>query len=295
MKTWEQRIDIPDGKKATYQQRPNGRYFKLTAQPIKQQILPDVTLDILGYNGITPGPLIIIKQGEMVYLKVENKLDKPTALHVHGLSKPNSQDGMPEIEPTPKLKPGESYTYKFLAWQPGTFFYHSSDPHQEADGLIGAFIVLPNEAYTLPNHDYLLFIQQWEIEQPTFGVVTPGTYRPKNFNRNPNFFTINGKCFPSTTPLETKFGELIRIRMINNSNQSHTMHIHGHDFRVVAEDAFNRDGKWKDTINLPSGKRFDIEFLANNYGIWPVNGTKPFHKTNNGQSPGGMLTRLKYK
>lgn len=48
------------------------------------------------------------------------------------------------------------------------------------------------------------------------------------------------------------------------------------------------------SINVASGKRFDIEFAADNPGIWPVNGTKPFHKKNNGVSPGGMLTHLKY-
>lgn len=65
----------------------------------------------MGYNGITPGPLIILKQGEVAFIEVENQLDEPTALHVHGLSKPNSQDGKPEIEPTPKIEPGKSFTY----------------------------------------------------------------------------------------------------------------------------------------------------------------------------------------
>jgi FtsP/CotA-like multicopper oxidase with cupredoxin domain len=294
MNLWEKRLKVPDGKKAAYKLLENARYFKLTTQPIKQDILSEITIDGLGYNGITPGPLIILKQGEVVLIEVENRMDEPTALHVHGLSKPNSQDGMPAIEPTPKIKPGESFTYKFVAWQSGTFFYHSSDPRQESHGLIGAFVVLPNEVYQVPNYDYVLFVQQWEIEQPELGVVKPGVYKPKNFNRNPNFFTINGKAFPETTPLETRFGELVRMRFINNSNQSHTMHIHGHDFRVVGEDGFLRKGKMMDTINVASGKRFDIELLANNPGVWPVNGTKPFHKTNNGVSPGGMLTRLKY-
>ena len=294
MNLWEKRMKMPDGKKAMYKNFENVRHFKLTAQPISQKILKDITLNAIGYNGTTPGPLMIVKQGELVSLEVENRLDEPTALHVHGLSKPNSQDGMPEIEPTPKIKPGESYTYKFFAWQSGTFFYHSSTPKQESNGLIGAFVVLPNEFYQVPNHDYVLLLQQWEIDQPELGKITPGTYKPKNFNRNPNFFTINGKAFPMTTPLLTRLGEVIRVRLINNSNQSHTMHIHGHDFKIIGEDAFLRNGKMLDTINVASGKRFDLELIANNPGIWPVNGTKPFHKTNNGVSPGGMLTKLKY-
>jgi manganese oxidase len=47
-----------------------------------------------------------------------------------------------------------------------------------------------------------------------------------------------------------------------------------------------KQGKMMDTINVAFGKRLDVD-ATNNPGIWSVNGTKPFHKTNNG---GGMLT-----
>ncbi len=50
-----------------------------------------------------------------------------------------------------------------------------------------------------------------------------------------------------------------------------------------------------DTIDIASGRRIDIEFISNNIGIWPVNGTKTFHQSNNGESPGGMISRLVYK
>jgi hypothetical protein len=58
---WESRIEVPDGKIAKYQQGYNARYFKLAAQPIKHNILSDVTIKALGYNESTPRPLIIIK------------------------------------------------------------------------------------------------------------------------------------------------------------------------------------------------------------------------------------------
>jgi len=80
---------------------------------------PDMGIDALGYNGVTPGPLIVMKQGEWIYLTVENRMEEPTALHIHGLSKPNSQDGVPEITPaTPTINPGEAYTYKFFVDKP---------------------------------------------------------------------------------------------------------------------------------------------------------------------------------
>lgn len=299
MDSWENRLISPDVPFAKYSLINNTRHFHLVAEHIKHSILENIIIDSMGYNGSTPGPVIVIKQGEWISLTVENRLDKPTALHVHGLSKPNSQDGAPDIEPsTPKIMPGESFTYRFLAWQAGTFFYHSTMEQQTAQGLVGAFIVLPEEGNIMntqiPCMDYILLLQQWEIPQPELGKVYPGIYKPNKFDRNSNFFTINGKAFPYTSPLYTTYGEKIRMRFINKSSNSHSMHIHGHDFTVVAVDGFPRK-EFDDTINVASGRRIDIEFLSNNPGIWPVNGTKTFHQSNNGESPGGMITRLIYR
>jgi len=241
-----------------------------------------------------------MKQGEWIYLTVENRLNESTALHVHGLSKPNSQDGVPEITPaTPSIEPGKSYTYKFNCWQSGTFFYHSSNVFQVAQGLIGAFIVLPKTEYssshTIPDRDYILLIQQWEIPQPELGKVFPGTYKPNKFDRHPNFFTINGKSFPFTSPLYFRKGEKIRLRFITKASESHSMHLHGHDWQVISEDGFQRPGYWDDTTHLASSKRIDVALDANNPGVWPLNGTKTFHQTNNGVAPGGMITKVIYK
>jgi manganese oxidase len=63
---------------------------------------------------------------------------------------------------------------------------------------------------------------------------------------------------------------------------------------VVAEDGFSRPGFMQDTISVESGKRWEVDLIANNPGIWPINGTKSFHQTNNGEEPGGMITRFIY-
>jgi manganese oxidase len=290
---WENRLFYPDGKFAKYKKVNNGRYFKIKAMKVKHPILPEITIDGLGYNGVTPGPLLVVKQGEWVYIEVENHFDEKTSLHVHGLSKPNSQDGMPDIEPTPWIKPGESYTYRFNAWQSGTFFYHSGNPLHISKGMMGGFIVLPQDMSSMPDRDYTIIMQQWELPQPKKGEIKPGTYKPEKFDVQPNFFTFNGKAYPETTALKTKYGEHVKIRLINKSNAAHSIHIHGHDFKLSEVDGFPRN-EFQDTLNVPSGQRCTIDLLANNPGRWPINGTKTFHQTNNGVTPGGMITKLEY-
>jgi FtsP/CotA-like multicopper oxidase with cupredoxin domain len=70
----------------------------------------------------------------------------------------------------------------------GTFFYHSTMEQQTAQGLIGAFIVLPRNNTHILYRDYILLLQPWDISQPKLGEVYPGLYKTNKFNRNPNFF-----------------------------------------------------------------------------------------------------------
>jgi len=69
---WENRVEAPDMQIANYKHICNIRHFHLIAEPIKHNILSNLTIEALGYNGTTPGPLIIVKQGEWIYLTVEN-------------------------------------------------------------------------------------------------------------------------------------------------------------------------------------------------------------------------------
>jgi FtsP/CotA-like multicopper oxidase with cupredoxin domain len=66
-------------------------------------------------------------------------------------------------------------------------------------------------------------------------------YHPHNnreftmmLGRTAGYFTINGKAFPATTSWTVKEGDLVRVRIVNISNLTHPMHLHGQDFKVVA-------------------------------------------------------------
>ena len=51
----------------------------------------------------------------------------------------------------------------------------------------------------------------------------------------------------------------------------------------------------KNTILVASGETWDIEFTANNPGIWPLHCHIPHHTSNNGcDKTGGMFTTIRY-
>lgn len=108
----------------------------------------------------------------------------------------------------------------------------------------------------------------------------------------PNFFTINGRSYPATEPIEVKAGERVLLRLVNAGQLEHPLHLHGTAFRVVARDGHpTRDRGLRDTITLASGERADIAFKLPP-GKWAFHCHIGHHLTNDGEGPGGLMTVL---
>ncbi|MEO5809869.1 MAG: copper resistance system multicopper oxidase, partial [Sphingomicrobium sp.] len=95
-------------------------------------------------NGTVPAPLIRLKQGQTVRLRVTNTLDEDSSIHWHGLLVPFAMDGVPGIS-FPGIKPGATFDYEFPVIQAGTYWYHSHSGMQEQDGLHGPIVIDPAE------------------------------------------------------------------------------------------------------------------------------------------------------
>lgn len=92
-------------------------------------------------NGLLPGPVLRLREGERVSLRVTNRLPKMTTIHWHGLVLPAAMDGVPGIS-FPGIAPGETFTYRFTLRQSGTYWYHAHTLHEQT-GRYGALIVEP--------------------------------------------------------------------------------------------------------------------------------------------------------
>ncbi|MDY3367951.1 copper oxidase [Zhenhengia yiwuensis] len=279
------------------------KYFTLIAEEIVWELVDGIFVKAWGYNGSTPGPTIRVFPGDRVCIRVINHLPERTSVHWHGLEVPNIMDGVPPIEPSPYIEPGEYFDYTFtINNPPGTYMYHShvNVSIQDNAGLLGGLIV---EDLRMQNRkkykDYLCLLQEWAIGALPWGDLTKGTYDLTFVKPEFNFFTINGKCYPDTKPLPVEYGDTVRVRFGNIQMHHHPMHLHGHQFRVVGADGFPiaRDTQiYKNTILVASGETWDIRFLANNEGIWPFHCHMPHHVTNNGTPPvGGMFTTVNYQ
>jgi len=118
-------------------------------------------------NGTVPGPLIRLKEGDDVVLRVENQLDEDTSIHWHGLLVPPEMDGVPHVS-FDGIKPRTTFEYRFPLKQYGTYWYHSHSGFQEQTGIYGPLIIDPAEPepYTY-DREYVIMLSEWTFENPS--------------------------------------------------------------------------------------------------------------------------------
>lgn len=272
------------------------KVFELEASAIKWHILPDTAVDAYAFNGQVPGPRLRIREGDRVRIKVTNHLPESTTVHWHGLVLPNAMDGPAKITQDP-IAPGGTFVYEYTAQQSGTYFYHTHDhaDRQQALGLYGALIIDPKEPSKEVKADleYVIQLQEWLKRE---GLTFPAMLMEGAL---PNFFTINGKAYPSTETVKMRVGQTIKLRFIGtNNNFIHPMHVHGGPFSVVARDGINLlpSARFEaDTVNVAPGQRYDVVWTAREPGKWLVHCHIPHHTTNNNvehQGGGGLLMVL---
>ena len=249
--------------------------FHIICEPVKREFVPGRVVDCWGFNGTCPGPTIEVTQGDRVRLVVENRLPEPFSMHWHGFEIPVEMDGVPGVTQDP-IEPGGTFVYEFTLHQHGTFFYHSHMAMQELMGMVGMFIMHPRRAYQPTVHrDYGLILQTWQIKPNSSIVATQGM--------DINWFTINGRAGPATTPLLAKLGERVRLRMVNLSMIHHPIHLHGFTFQTVGTEGGRIPrSAWEpgNTVLVGVAQARDVEFDAEYLGDWMLHCHLPHHMMN---------------
>lgn len=117
-------------------------------------------------NGTVPGPLLRLREGDTVTLRVHNGLATDSSIHWHGILLPPGMDGVPNVS-FPGIKPGESFAYKYKLVQSGTYWYHSHSGFQEQTGTYGPMIVEPAEPDPVRyDRDYVVMLGDWMFADP---------------------------------------------------------------------------------------------------------------------------------
>lgn len=211
--------------------------YRIVAAPTRARLAGSAHPEtaVWAYNGIVPGPLVRLRQGEPARLVVENRLNQETTTHWHGIRLPNAMDGVPGLT-QPPIRPGESFVYEFTPPDAGTFWYHphANSLEQLGRGLAGAVIVEERDALAV-DRDLLWQLADWRLTQT--GEIASGFGNPVEAamsGRVGNTVTLNGQLSEAEP---VRAGERIRLRLVNGSlARIMALRFEGHRPKIIAVD-----------------------------------------------------------
>ena len=81
---------------------------------------------------------------------------------------------------------------------------------------------------------------------------------------------MNGRLFPNVPMFTVVEGDVVRMRIDNDSGEVHPMHLHGHHAVVLSRNGEPATGSpWVvDSLDVGDGDEYEIAFVADNPGIW---------------------------
>ncbi len=218
-----------------------------------------------GRAASVPGPLIRVPAGTRMRITLRNELAERAT--VHGLH--DHASGRDSLV----LAPNETREVRFVAERVGTFAYFARTTdapgllsRRDDSQLVAAFIVDPagTEPRAANARERLMVITAWDDSLPN--AASP--YGPRQV------YAVNGLSWPFTERLTYDEGDSIRWRVLNLSQHSHPMHLHGTYFRVTTRGtpfthtALDSASRLVVTEVLLPGETMTMEWKAERPGNW---------------------------
>ena len=232
------------------QQGPADVTVRLVAATGRVPIAPGTTVPGITLNGTSPGPVIRATLGDLVEVTLVNEsVPGGTTLHWHGLDVPNAEDGVAGVTQD-AVHPGQSHTYRFVAGQVGTYWYHSHQVSHEQvrKGLLGAIVITPQTAVA-PAASPAAASPAAPAAADV--VALSHTYGGKR--------TINGRV--GEQHVDAAPGTRVRVRVVNTDAGVAPLWVSGAAYRVVAVDGtdVNAPGEVEGRAYVvPAGGRADL-------------------------------------
>ena len=244
-------------------------HANLVLKDITIQIAPGIRYAAWAWAGGAPGPVIHVRQGQLVKVTLTNDGAIPHSVDFHAARvAPNKAFG--------DVFPGKSVSYTFRANDPGVFMYHCGTKPvlmHIANGMYGAIVVEPKSG-VLPHADrnYVLVASEWYLG--TDGLKAPAQFDlAKAHARMPDWMTFNGYAGQYVKhPLAANPGETVRFWIVDAGPSIDT------DFHIVGT-LLNR--AWVDagltstplrnvqTVSVPAGGGAVFDVKIDTPGLYP--------------------------
>ena len=233
---FETALPLPELRDARVQ---NGR-IQLVAAEGRHAFLPGAPTKTYGFSAPYLGPVLRLRKGDEVQITVENKLDRDTTAHWHGVLLPAAVDGGPHIV----HQAGQHRRPVLKIDQPETTAWYHAHPHHDTGrqvymGLCGLVIVEDGtgERLGLPRSygidDLPIILQDRQFDSD--GALVYAAAGPSRMmGMRGDTLIVNG----ASAPFAKVPRGLVRLRLLNGANARNfdVRFDDGRTFHVIASD-----------------------------------------------------------
>ncbi|WP_405764585.1 multicopper oxidase family protein [Streptomyces sp. NBC_00080] len=136
--------------------------LNLTAAPGMLDLGGGIMAKSWAFSGRAPGKEIRISAGDTLAAELSNQLpgQTTTSLHWHGIALRSDMDGVPPLTQT-AVRAGSTFTYRFIADAPGTYFFHPHVGAQLDRGLYAPLIVEDPREQLSYDDEWVVVLDDW--------------------------------------------------------------------------------------------------------------------------------------
>jgi len=255
---------------ATLPSVPAGDFVKvhMTLKDMVVEIAPGVKYNTWAFDGHgAPGPIVHVREGQMVEMTLTNGGAIPHSIDFHAA----------RIAPNVAFRdvaPGESFTFRFRANDPGVYMYHCGTKPvlaHIANGMYGAIVVEPATPLPKADREYVLVASEWYLNGD--GVSEPASLdMNKARTTQPDWTTFNGYANQYVThPLTSKPGETVRFYVVAAGPTLDTnFHIVGTILdRAWVNGDMTQFQQGVQTVGVPAGGGAVFDVKIDDVGLYP--------------------------
>jgi nitrite reductase (NO-forming) len=250
---------------------PTKVIVQLEVREVVKRMADGVEYVFWTYGGTVPGPLLRVREGDLVEFNLSNHPDNkmPHSIDLHAVTGPGGGAS------ASFTAPGHTSQFTFKALNPGLFVYHCASAPvgmHVANGMYGMILVEPKEG--LPRVDREYYVVQGEFyTQGSYGEegLQPFSME-KAIAEKPDYVVFNGSVgsLVGDNALQAKVGQTVRLFVGNGGpNLISSFHVIGEIFdHVYPEGGTKLAQENVQTTLVPAGGSAMVDFRVEGPGTF---------------------------
>jgi nitrite reductase (NO-forming) len=226
------------------------------------ELAPGVRYKFWSFNGTVPGPMIRVRQGDLVELRLANAHNSTFAhsIDLHAVTGPGGG------AKATQLLPGADAVFRFKATNPGLYVYHCATmmiPMHVANGMYGMILVEPELGLARVDREF--YVMQGDFY--TVGTVNEKGLQDfsleKMMAEKPEYVVFNGAAGSLTgdRAMKAKVGEQVRIFFgVGGPNLISSFHVIGEIFDAAHPEGSSEALHHVQTTLVPAGGATMVQF-----------------------------------